>query len=51
MRFPIGDDLFRIGLLVMGAALFLLIAALVVLGFVGKRLKRSLEQKYGKKRH
>ncbi len=51
MRIPVGDDLFQVGLLVMGAALFLLIAALVILAFAGKKLWRSLEQKYGKKRH
>ena len=51
MRFPIGDDLFRMGLLVMGSVLLLFLIALLVLRLFGGRLKRTLEQEYGKKRH
>ena len=51
MQIPIGDELFRLGLIVMAAGVFLLLAVIIVMGLVGHRLKKRLEQEYGKKRH
>jgi len=51
MRLPIGDELFRSGLLVMGCALFLLLIVLFLFALASRKLKRRLEQEYGKKRH
>ena len=51
MRLPIGEELFQSGLLVMGCALGLFLIAACLMVFAFRKLKRKLDQEYGKKRH
>ena len=51
MHLPIGDALFRYGLLIAGVSAALLLLSLALGMALRKRLMRKLEQEYGKKRH
>ncbi len=51
MHFPIGDDLFRLGLLIAGISFALLLLFLVIGSVIRQKLNHQLEQEYGKKRH
>ena len=50
MSMPIGDSLFRLGILVMAAVLLLFLCFLAVYFLRKRRLRLRLEQEYGKKR-
>ena len=47
----IGEDLFHCGLFVVGAAVILLLIAIILLTQAFRKLRRKLDQEYGKKRH